>query len=289
MKIRTILCPIDFSNLSAHEIQSAAEVGRAFGARLILHHNRTAIAPGLARAWDWEATHRTERLGEAEAERRMAAALEAVPRGIPAEGVISAGPVGLVVQLLAEQLPADLIVIGSHGWSTPDHASVTERVIAQAPCPALILHEGGERPLLLGSAPGRPRSPRTVVPTDFSPTACHALQYAYALARALPLHLDVLHVLPGGPRRSAAAENTAREQLEATVPADLTNQVATCVRYGGPTSEIVACLAEVRPQFAVVGEHARDIVRRLFTRDTARAVAHAASCPVWIVPARAAV
>ena len=289
MRIRTILCPIDFSNLSGREIQSAAEVGRAFGARLVLHHNRMAIAPGLARAWDWEATHRTERLGEAEAERRMAAALGAVPAGIPAEGVISAGPVGLVVQALAEQLPADLVVIGSHGWSTPDHASVTERVIAQAPCPTLILHEGGERPLLLDSVPGRPRSPRTVVPTDFSPTACHALHYAYALARALPLHLDVVHVLPRGPRRSAAAENAALEQLEATVPADLSNRVVTYVRYGDPTAEILACLADVRPHFAVVGEHARDLVRRLFTRDTARAVAHEASCPVWIVPARAAV
>jgi len=90
MRIRTILCPIEFSNLSGREIQSAAEVGRAFGARLVLHHNRMAIAPGLARAWDWEATHRTERFDEAEAERRMAAALAAVPAGIPAEGVISA-------------------------------------------------------------------------------------------------------------------------------------------------------------------------------------------------------
>lgn len=289
MRIRTILCPIDFSDLSAKEIQSAAEVGRAFGARLVLHHNRTAIAPGLARAWDWEATHRTERLGEAEAERRMAAALAAVPTGIPAEGVISAGPVGVVVQSLAEQLPADLIVIGSHGWSTPEHASVTERVIAQAPCPVLTLHEGGERPLLLGSAPGRVRSPRAVVPTDLSPTASHALKYAYALARALPLHLDVLQVLPGGSSRSAAAENTAREQLEAAVPVDLTTRIVTCVRHGDPTTEILAHLAAVQPHFAVLGEHARDIVRRLFTRDTTRAVVHAASCPVWIVPARAPV
>jgi len=288
MRIRTILCPIDFSNLSAREIQSAAAVGRAFGARLVLHHNRMAIAPGLARAWDWETTPRSERLDESEAERRMAAALEAVPVGIAVEGVISAGPVGLVVQTLAEQLPADLIVIGSHGWSTPEHASVTERVIAQAPCPVLTLHEGGERPLLLGSEPGSPR-PRAVVATDLSPTAGHALQYAYALARALPLHLDLLHVLPGGRQRSAAAENDAREQLEAAVPGDLTSRVVTSVRYGEPTTEILAYLADMRPEFAVLGEHARDIVRRLFTRDTTRAIVHAASCPVWIVPARAAV
>ena len=73
------------------------------------------------------------------------------------------------------------------------------------------------------------------------------------------------------------------------MPGDLTTRVVTSVRYGDPTTEILAYLAEVRPQFAVLGEHARDIVRRLFTRDTTRAVVHAASCPVWIVPARAAV
>jgi universal stress protein A len=289
MRIRIILCPIDFSNLSARELAVAAEVARAFGARLVLHHNRMAIAPGLARAWDWEASHRAERLGEAEAERRMAAALAAVPAGIPAEGVISAGPVGLVVLSLAERLPADLIVIGSHGWSTEEHASVTERVIAQAPCPVLSLHESGEtpEPLRLGAG-GNDLRPSAVVPTDFSPTAQHALEYAYALARAVPLHLELLHVLPGG-RRSAAAEEAARERLDAAVPDDLTARVATCIRSGEPTAEIVAHLSEVRPQFAVLGEHARDVLRHLFTRDTTRAVVHGASCPVWIVPARAAV
>jgi nucleotide-binding universal stress UspA family protein len=130
MKSGTILSPIDFSDLSARELAIAADVARAFGARLVLHHNRMAIAPGLARAWDWEATHHTENLGEAEA-------LAAVPAGVPAEGVISAGPAGLVVLSLAQRLPADLIVIGSHGWSTDEHASLTERVIAGAPCPVL--------------------------------------------------------------------------------------------------------------------------------------------------------
>jgi universal stress protein A len=172
MRIRTILCPIDFSDLSVRELAIAAELGRAFGARLVLHHNRIAVAPGLARAWDWEASHRSERLGEAEAERRMAAALAAVPADVPAEGVISAGPIGLVVLSLAERVPADLIVIGSHGWSTEEHASITERIIAGAPCPVLSLPEGGERtePLCLATAGGAPR-PRAVVPTDFSPTA----------------------------------------------------------------------------------------------------------------------
>ena len=78
-------------------------------------------------------------------------------------------PGGLIVLSLAERIPADLIVIGSHGWSTEEHASITERIIAGAPCPVLSLHEGGEwtEPLRLVTVGGAP--PRVVVPTDFSP------------------------------------------------------------------------------------------------------------------------
>ena len=288
MRIDTILCPIDFSELSARELAIAAQLARTFRARLVLHHNRVAIAPGLARAWDLETSHRSERLGEAEAERKMAAALAAVPEDVPAEGVISAGPVGLIVLSLAERVPADLIVIGSHGWSTEEHASITERIIAGAPCPVLSLHEGGKwtEPLRLVTAGGV--SPRVVVPTDFSPTARHAVEYAYALSRIVPLHLELLHVLPAG-RHASAAEEAARQQLDATVPDDMRMRVATRIRHGEPTTEILAHLAEVRPQFAVLGEHSRHILRHLSTRDTTRAVMHEASCPVWIVPTSAAV
>lgn len=288
MRIDTILCPIDFSELSAPELAIAAQLARTFRARLVLHHNRVAIAPGLARAWDWETSHRSERLGEAEAEHQMAAALAAVPDDVAAEGVISVGPIGLIVLSLAERVPADLIVIGSHGWSTEKHASITERIIAGAPCPVLSLHEGGKwtEPLRLVTAGGA--SPRVVVPTDFSPTARHAVEYAYALSRIVPLHLELLHVLPAGRHASAAGE-AARQQLDATVPDDMRTRVATRIRHGEPTTEILAHLAEVRPQFAVLGEHSRHVLRHLFTRDTTRAVMHEASCPVWIVPPRAAV
>jgi nucleotide-binding universal stress UspA family protein len=290
MRLETILCPIDFSSLSAHELEVAVELGRAFGARLVLHHNRMAIGAGLGRAWDWEASHHAEHLGEGEAEQRMAAALRAVPAQVRAEGVISEGPVGLAVLSVAERVAADLIVVGSHGFSTPEHASVTERLIARAPCPVLSVHAAGgqSQPLRFGAKGGEAR-PRAVVPTDFSPTARHALDYAYGLARKVPLDLELLHVLPGGSQPSPAAENAAHERLAAAVPDELKSRVATCIRRGEATTEILAHLAGARPQFAVLGEHARDVLRYLFTRDTALGVLHAASCPVWIVPARAAV
>jgi len=284
MRLRTILCPVDFSDLSAIETEVAVEVARAFGARLVLHHDCAAIAPGIARQWDWEATHREDD-SEAEAERRMQAALNALPRDVRAEGVVSAGPVTGALLALAEQLPADLIVLGSHGWSTETHASVTERVIADAPCPVLTFNEGAVstgRFRLRAEASGEP--PIVVVPTDFSPTAAHAVRYAWALARVLPIRVHLLHVMS---RPSPEAESTARARLTALQPADVSGPVDLHVTVGDAAEAIFAHLATVKPAFAVLGEHARALLRRAFTRDTARRIVHGASCPVWVVPQRA--
>jgi universal stress protein A len=285
MQLRTILCPVDFSDLSATETEVAVTVAREFGARLVLHHDCAVIPPGIARQWDWQATHGNTD-SEAQAERRMRGALNALPRDVRAEGVVSAGPVVGALLALAEELHADLIVLGSHGWSTETHASVTERIIAEAPCPVLTFNEsaletgrfrlrpetGGERPIV-------------VVPTDFSPTAAHAVRYAWGLARAVPIRVHLLHALPG---RSRDAESAARSRLAALQPADVSGPVDVHVTVGDAAEVIFGHLAAVQPAFAVLGEHARALVRRVFTRDTTRKVVHGASCPVWVVPQRAA-
>ena len=285
MRLRTILCPVDFSDLSATETEVAVEVAREFGARLMLHHDCAAIPPGIARQWDWEATH-GKKDSEAQAERRMQATLNALPRDVRAEGVVSTGSVVGALLALAEELPADLIVLGSHGWSTETHASVTERIIAEAPCPVLTFNEGA---LTTGRFRLRPETggepPIVVVPTDFSPTAAHAVRYAWALARVLPIRVHLLHALP---RRSRDAEREARSRLAALQPADVSGRVDVHVTVGDAAEVIFAHLAAVQPAFAVLGEHARELVRRVFTRDTARRVVHGASCPVWVVPQRMA-
>ena len=284
MQLRTILCPVDFSDLSVTETAVAVDLAREFGARVVLHHDCAVIPPGIARQWDWEATHGNID-SEAQAERRMRAALNALPRDVRAEGVVSAGPVVGALLALAEELHVDLIVLGSHGWSTETHASVTERIIAEAPCPVLAFNEGA---LATGRFRLRPEAgeelPIVVVPTDFSPTAAHAVRYAWELARALPIRVHLLHAVP---RHSPDVESAARSRLAALQPADVSGRVDLHVMVGDAAEAIVAHLGAVQPAFAVLGEHARAVVRRVFTRDTARKVVHGASCPVWVVPQRA--
>lgn len=280
---KIVLCPVDFSDLSRQELALAVEVCEGFGARLVLHHNQAAVSPGLTRAWEWNELHRADAESSDKANARLRALLADLPKTVSATATVSAGPVGPVLLELAAQLPADLVVLGSHGWSTADHASVTERIIASCPCPVLTLHEGDEvaRRFRLRAA-GEGEVIRVVVPTDLSPSAGTAVEYAFALARALPIELHLLHVAARG--RLHGELQAAEVQLRDLVPAELMARVQCHIQQGESVDVILRFSQRLEPAFMVMGEHARGFLRRFFTRDTAREVLHRAPCPVWFVP-----
>ena len=278
MEIRTVLCPIDFSQLAERELDLAVEVCRVSGARLVLHYNVAAISPGLSKAWEWDQTHRQGEPSAADADRRVQALLGKLPAGVRGEAVITHGPLATVVIAVAAELPADLLVLGTHGWSTEDHASVTERVIDRTPCPVLTVRDlSGLENFRLTTAPGA-AMPRVVVPTDFSPSANHAVAYAAALARDFGLQLHLLHVAHGGD------EKKALKTLDGLVPPDLRARVECHSRVGRTEEEIEKFVREMAPQLVVMGTHARGFWRHLFTRDVARQILHESTCPVWFVP-----
>jgi nucleotide-binding universal stress UspA family protein len=278
MNIDIVLCPIDFSELAERELQLAVQVCEAFGARLVLHHNLSAISPGFSKAWEWDQSHQKDERSAADAERRMKELLAQLPRTIRAEAAITHGPVATVLLALAEQIPADLLVLGTHGWSSEDHASVTERILERAPCPVLTIHDvdalAGFR--LRPGADGK--AARVVVATDFSPAATRAVAYAVELARRLPLELHVVHVSAG------PLSDETLETLIDSVPPELTDRVQVHARSGRTVEEIDAVLHIIRPALMVMGTHAHGFWRRFFTTDTARTVLHGASCPVLFVP-----
>jgi nucleotide-binding universal stress UspA family protein len=301
--IRTVLCPIDFSSLSEYEVKLAVEVCETFGARLVLHHNLAATGPGFAKAWEWEETHHPaagETTGEivddteeTAARRRMAKVLERVPGSVSTEARISRGPVGLVLLYLIEEIAADLVVLGSHGWSSEEHASLTERVIESAPCAVLTFREGGGEKDFRLAAAGEGEPPAVLVPTDFSDSAAAAVAYAFDLARACPLRIHLLHVRTARPQMvpvnhteigGPAANGTAEERLCELVPAEMAERAECHVAAGAVGDEILAAVERLGAELIVMGEHAPGFFRHYFTHDTAREVLHRARCPVWYVP-----
>lgn len=278
-----VLCGLDFSDLSKQELALSIEVCEAFQAKLVLHHNLAAAGPGFTRVWEWNEVHRADAESSNAAADRLREILAGVPATVDVEASISSGPTAALVLQLAQSLPASLVILGSHGWSTADHASVTERVLESCPCPVLTVNEETDavrRFRLRADAGG---TIRAAVALDLSAGLRWPLEYAFALARRLPaLHLDLLHVRPD--ERGLEGAGRSRRELESRIPLELAERVDVYVQEGDQIEEIVRFTQERRSSFVLMGEHARSFFRRFFTRDTAREVLHRATCPVWFVP-----
>ena len=281
MPIHTVLCPTDFSPLSQRAVSLAARVCRRFGARLVLEHNLDPRPPGyLSVSWMWTEEHKgTDPARAQEAEARLRAALDGLDADLPREAALTRGPMDEGLVALARALPADLLVIGSHGSSSAQHHSLTERLLETSPCPVLTLRDGGEGDaLLLGGDELAP----VLVPLDLSPHSRATAAYAVELALRLPLALHFLYV---GKHPFDAGSVGEGSRLEALVPDRLRGQVACHVRQGKPADEILAAAREVRAQVVLMGCHAKGALERLLTGATAREVLHRAECPVWFEPA----
>ncbi len=305
-EIRTILCPVDLSPISSRELGLAVELARAFGAGLVLQHNLPATGLGMAKAWEWRQAHPRADVRRTATE-KLAELAAGIPKEVPVETLMTAGPLAIGVAQLAQELPADLVLLGCHGSSTEDHSSLTELLLGRCACPILTLHEGGEHACTLHLGEARERPLRVLVPTDFSPAGAAAVRYACALAQRLGGEVHLLHVMeetgppvgnlfsmaPVGPSdfsrvptRNAdeVALSAARERLAELAPAAMADRVFRHVEPGRAEDAILALAREIVPDLIVMGEHAREPLRRFFTRDTARGVLHRAACPIWYVP-----
>lgn len=278
--IRTILCPVDLSPLSEGVVRFAAGLCRALGARLVLHHSLVDAAIGLSMGWMWHQEHADGKAPtEEQVESRLKALLAMVPAGVPAEARLSSGVVAPAVLALADQVRADLIVVGTRGASTEEHASVAERLLAEARCAVVVLRESSPVAALPPRA-GEGTLP-LLVAVDFSPAAMAAVGYAFDLARMLPLTIDLLHVAADQGKAEAA---TVR--LSQLVAQDLRDRVRCRAEAGQPDEVILANAERLGAAWIVMGMHPRSLFGRFFARDTAAAVLRRGLAPTWFVPAR---
>lgn len=293
--IRTVLCPIGFDDLDAREVALAADICRSFGARLVLHHNLGGAPPGASMSWMWNQTHPNGRSTEERAAERLRELLATLPICVQAEAHISAGVAGPAILEMERQMGADLVVMGTHGASHADHASVAQLLVEQSSCPVLVLRDGCPG---LNLHPSEEEEPvNALVATDFTASADRAMDYAFELARTVRMRLRLLHVIPAGSNFMdeldpssipAAGGETAVElahrRLKAMVPEDLEGRVKVRVEIGDPADKIAQVAERVGASILFMGAHARGLLRRIFTTDTPLAVLHRAPCPVWIVP-----
>jgi nucleotide-binding universal stress UspA family protein len=292
MDVTHILCPIDFSDASAHALDRAARLARGYGARLTVLHVRPTVVPhpdispeGHMAPW-------------LVADRVAAVCADAVT-GVQVDAVTSAGEPVHEILRHADTLGADLLVLGTHGNSGFRHlvlGSVTEKVLRRAACPVLTVPPRASAVVS--------HFTRVLCAVDFSDCSQHAVTFAATLARRAGATLSLLHVIEwpwhegtipetvGVSVAQAQAmadyrrylETGASERLKAIGDAAMPDgQVKTTVCFGKPYVELLDAARRQAADLIVLGVRGRGPVDLGFFGSTANHVVRSATCPVLTV------
>lgn len=158
--MKTVLAPIDFSDVSRRVIDEAIGLARAIGGRLVLLH---IVSPANFAPSEFDSSGaRAAYLVQAEKQARDE--LTALQRSLRDEGVtahvvhqVAQAGAGILEQ--AERLEADYLVMGSHGHGAFYELIVggtASRVLKLARCPVVIVPATVRKPRSPGAAAARP-------------------------------------------------------------------------------------------------------------------------------------
>jgi nucleotide-binding universal stress UspA family protein len=141
-KIRRILVPTDFSDAAGDAVQAAMVLARAFDAGIELLHVTATVAllPPPVEVVPFSVL--MPDLSKRVAEKLTEDAKRVQAGGIPCETLSREGSPHTEIVRRAIEMPADLIVMGTHGHGGLAHAvlgSVTERVLHRSACPVLVV------------------------------------------------------------------------------------------------------------------------------------------------------
>jgi nucleotide-binding universal stress UspA family protein len=290
-EINRILCPVDLSDVSRHAIDHAALLARWYNAKITaLHVCNPVVIPAadFAAVGPVQFPLNDDELEEARGQ--LVACLEAT-RGLDTDVVVEQGhPVDRILER-AKALPADLIVIGTHGVGGFQHlilGSVTEKVLRKASCPVLTV------PPLARTTSKLPFK-RILCPVDFSDSSAAALDFAFSLAQEGDAELTILHAFewfPDGepltnrpinvPEYRRELESDLTTKLHALVPDSVRMwcRPVTRVTHGKAYREILGAATEDASDLIVMGVHGRNVLDVMLFGSTTNQVVRRATCPV---------
>jgi nucleotide-binding universal stress UspA family protein len=149
--MKTILVPVDFSPMTARVLEEAAVQARTSAARVVLVHvtqpttgvvDYAAIVVAVAQVNEAAVKHAQAELARLEEQLRR--------QGVEAASVHVVGTPVPAIMEQARTLPADYIVIGSHGHTAFHDLLVggtAHGILRRATCPVLVVPaQAGERP-----------------------------------------------------------------------------------------------------------------------------------------------
>ena len=292
-EITRILCPVDFSDASQHALEHAAVIAGWYGARVTALHVVTPVylveGPLLFTDLPAASTPTVADHAAREAElRRWVEALDTT--GLPTDVRIEEGH-GTAARILAcaASLPADLIVMGTHGRSGFERlvlGSVTEKILRKASCPVLTVPPPAVHP-------AKPPFKRLLCPIDFSAPSIAAFRIALSIAEESDARLTALHVLAepsdgepfepfDTPEYRLRCEGAAEKQIEALISNEAREycEPVTRLAWGKPYKKILDVAEREDADLIVMGVHGHNAVERMLFGSTTNQIVRHASCAV---------
>jgi nucleotide-binding universal stress UspA family protein len=275
MTLHQILCPVDFSELSARALGYARLLAQCGNARLTVAYAESFSPPPYfteGRVAELERQYRESFQQAESALRDFVKATLGADSGTVAVRVIEALPAD-GIRKLAEDTKADLIVMGTHGRSGVNRlmlGSVAERVLRESRIPVLTVR--GDAPLA---------APKNILcPVNDTPAARQAVAVAAELAQCTGGNVVALYVKETDPK-AAIGDLCAWLPEEARRHCSLREAAGR----GEAAAEIVALARETPCDLLVMGaQHRRFFDSTVLGATTARVVRHS-PCPVLTVPA----
>jgi nucleotide-binding universal stress UspA family protein len=297
--MKRILCPVDFSEHSFRALERAVSLADWFGAEVTaLHVVPPLPGPGLELPYFPAPLETARELGE-QAERKLRdLAISFLAERVPIETRVRGGDPWREIAAEAKELPADLVVMGTHGRSGFEHfllGSVTEKVLRRVSCPVLTVGSL-QAPRRVG-----PLFRRILCATDMTKGSARTVDFALSLAEENQADVTLLHVIEGLPDQSSGAKlylavpeigplrrdltEQAREELRRAVPDGTRDwcEVKERVDVGVAWRAILHAAEETNADLIVIGAHGRAPVGEMLFGSTSGHVVREAACPVLVV------
>jgi nucleotide-binding universal stress UspA family protein len=284
VQLKNIIFATDFSPTATAALPFAAQIARTFGAKLFAVHAKTPENYALPTTEVWPAAHAG--LDEIELKRNLS---NYFPK-VNSEILIREGGVCNVIETLADEKKADLIVVGTSGRGGLGRfilGSSAEEILRRAQCPVLTV--GPHSPSKLS----REVKFKTIVhATNFGDGSASATAHAVALAEQFRAHLTLLHVIEhpktGDLVRPYELEAFDIERLRDLVgDAKLWCEPKVIVLHGSPAERILETAEKESADLIVMGvRETKGFIRatHLPAAVLHQVVCHA-TCPVLAVRA----
>jgi nucleotide-binding universal stress UspA family protein len=292
---KRVFVATDLSEAADEALRQGHERASADGATLIVAHVLPAaihhhpLYPHIAESSD--DTERKDTL------RELAARVEQVTgrKGDQVTLVVREGTPHAAIVEIAEDMHADLVIVGSHGHSRSERilfGSIADKVIRHAHSPVLVARKVTDGPIVCG--------------TDFSERASLAVEAAIAEAKRTGARLILVHAMELGLSASEQVgiafggvvtplPSETREELERLAQERLNETLRKAgvagegrVEHGSAAKSLVEAAELIFARLIVVGTAGKTGLRRALLGSVAEAIARTASCSVLVVRPKAA-